>query len=423
MTLKNSQDQPVKGQFTIAAVNEAVLQLTKYRLPDLVKTVYAEQPISTRLSDNRPNVVLQPQASPLEKGWGYGGGLSPGAGDTRIRTNFKALAYYNGSVLTDNNGRATVTFKLPDDLTTWRVMAVATDGNLHFGNGDVTFVTTQPLIASPLLPQFARPGDRLDLGVSVTNNTGQGGNVLVNGSVTGPLKLDNSSGSSQAQIGNSGTSAYRFPVAVQGTGDAKVQFKVQLDQATDEFEMPLEVRSQDILEQVVKTGTTPNEAKIPIKVDKNVEPDVGGLNVSLASSLMPTLIAPAKQVFDETSLPFLEPAASQLAIAADLQRLSKTYGQSFANFNPAQQANQALDRLQKLRKPDGGFAAYPGAEKSDPFVTSYAAQSLARAGGREQGLGVRGQDQFKTPLSSLIPHPHPFSYRVSQKTFSGSRAI
>ncbi|MGA7934344.1 MAG: alpha-2-macroglobulin, partial [Kovacikia sp.] len=398
LTLKNNQDQPVKGQFTVVVANEAVLQLTGYRLPDLVKTVYAEQPISTRLSDNRPDVVLQSQASPLEKGWGYGGGASAGAGNTRIRTDFKALAYYNAAVLTDDNGKTSVTFKLPDDLTTWRVMVVATDGNLHFGNGDTTFLTTQPLIASPLLPQFVRPGDRLNLGVSVTNNTGQGGNLSVNGSVTDPLKLDSSS-STQAQINSSGTSAYRFPVTVQGTGAAKVQFKTQLDQAGDSFEVPLEVRSQNITEQVIETGTTNTEAKIPINVDKNVATDVGGLDVSLASSLIPTLTAPAKQVFDETNLPFLEPAASQLEIAANLQVLSQTYGQVFANFDLEQQANQAIDRLQKLQKPDGGFAAYPSAEKSDPFVTPYAAQSLARA------FGIKGTEnsKFKIQNSSLLP--------------------
>ena len=395
LTLKNNQDQPVKGQFTVIVANEAVLQLTGYRLPDLVKTVYAEQPVSTRLSDNRPDVVLQAQASPLEKGWGYGGGASDGVGNTRVRADFKALAYYNASVLTDDSGKAAVTFKLPDDLTTWRVMTVATDGNLHFGNGDTTFITTKPLIASPLLPQFVRPGDRFSLGVSVTNNTGQGGNLSVNGTVTAPLKLDNS-GSTQAQTGNSGTSAYRFPVTVQGAGAAKVQFNTQLDQATDGFEMPLEVRSQDITEQVVETGTTNSETKIPINVDKNVAMDVGGLDLSLASSLVPTLTAPAQQVFDETDLPFLEPAASQLAIAVNLQTLTQTYGQSFASFKPEQQASQAIDRLQKLQKPDGGFASYPGAEKSDPFVTPYAAQSLARAEKIQNS-------KLKTQNSKLIP--------------------
>ncbi|MBD2037584.1 alpha-2-macroglobulin family protein [Leptolyngbya sp. FACHB-321] len=389
----SAQDQPAKGQVTLMVVNEAVLQLTGYRPPDLVKTVYAEQPVSVRLSDNRPDVVLQPQASPLQKGWGYGGGSSAGAGNTRIRTNFKALAYYNGSVKTDAIGNAIVKFKLPDDLTTWRVMAVATDENMHFGNGDATFVTTKPLLANPLLPQFARPGDRFQAGVSVTNNTGQNGNLSVNGTVTEPLKLDNS-GQQQAQV-EAGTKAYRFPVVVQSAGEAMVKFTTQLGSATDVFELPLDVKPLDVTEQVVEAGTTTDRATIPLNVDKNVAPDAGGLDISLASSLIPTLVAPARQVLDETNLPFLEPAASQLAIAANLQTLTQTYGQTFASFNPTQQATQALDRLQTLQKPDGGFAAYPGQETSDPFITPHAAQAIALA----------DRAFSKTDSSPLTPSP------------------
>ncbi len=173
LEIRDNQNQPIKGQFTVMVVNEAVLQLSGYRPPDLVSTVYAEQAIATRFADNRPDVVLQPLSSPLQKGWGYGGGFSAGAANTLTRKDFQALAYYNGSVLTDVNGQTSVTFKLPDDLTTWRVMAVATDGNLHFGNGETTFITTKPLLSNPVLPQFVRPGDRFEGGLSVTNTTGQ----------------------------------------------------------------------------------------------------------------------------------------------------------------------------------------------------------------------------------------------------------
>ncbi|MGL5034349.1 MAG: alpha-2-macroglobulin family protein, partial [Microcystaceae cyanobacterium] len=58
LSLTNSQKQPITGQFTVMAVNDAILQLSGYRVPDLVKTIYADQPILTRLSDNHRDVVL-----------------------------------------------------------------------------------------------------------------------------------------------------------------------------------------------------------------------------------------------------------------------------------------------------------------------------------------------------------------------------
>ncbi len=362
-------------------VNEAVLQLTGYRPPDLVKTVYAEQSISTRFSDNRPDVVLENMASPLAKGWGYGGGFSTGAANTRVRKDFQALAYYNGSVVTDAKGKASVKFKLPDDLTTWRVMVVATDGNLDFGNGEATFITTKSLISNPILPQFARPGDRIEAGVSVTNINQEKGNLVINGQVVGAVKFDsnNPTAANLKTQAESGTRAYRFPILATNAGEAKVQFSTQLNGNVDAFEMPLDVKPLEVTENVVEAGTTENQVKIPLKIDKNVIPDVGGLEISLASTLIPEIIAPAKQVLQDEQLPFLEPVASQLLIAANLQNLSQKYAQSLKDFNPSKQATIALEKLQKLQQPDGGFAAYPGQTESDPFLTPYTASALASA--------------------------------------------
>lgn len=381
LELKDNQGNPTKGQFTVMVVNEAVLQLSGYRPPDLVDTVYAEQAISTRFSDNRPDVILQPQDVAKPKGWGYGGGFSTGAANTRTRTDFKALAYYNGSVLTDANGNAQITFKLPDDLTTWRVMAVATDGNLRFGNGDATFITTKPLLTNAILPQFARPGDRILAGLSVTNNTGNTGNLSINGELSGNVKFakENPTATSLQTKAESATHAYRFPMLADTVGVGKVRFTTQLNTAADAFEVPLEIKPVEITEQVVETGVTEKQVKIPLNIDKNTFPDAGGLDIQLASSLIPEIQAPAKQVLEDNDLPFTEPAASQLMIAANLQTIAQKYGQTFAEFNPSQQGNQAIEQLKKLQIADGGFAAFPGQEKSDPWVSSYAGESLAKA--------------------------------------------
>lgn len=413
-TLRDLQGQPVQGQLTVMVVNEAVLQLSGYRPPDLVKTVYAEQPISLRFADNRADVVLEPLASPLEKGWGFGGGFSPGAGGTRIRTNFQPLAYYNGSLLTNAQGEAEVTFNLPDDLTTWRVMVVASDTNLRFGQGDATFITSQPLLTNPLLPQFVRPGDRFEAGLTVTNNSGQGGNLEIAGQISGPNPalsfVDRPRVNLQTPV-ETGTQAYRFPLLARSAGESKLEFRTLLGNQADAFALPLTVKPHTVTEQVVETGVTPNQVEIPLEVKRDVDREVGGLELSLASTLIPAIKAPARQVLEEAQLPFLEPAASQLAIAADLQRLGQTFQQTFTDFNPTEQANQALERLQKLQRPDGGFAAWPGQDQSDPFVSPYAAEAIARARAVFPDNPVLGAEsslisRLKTYLSNLLANPN-----------------
>jgi uncharacterized protein YfaS (alpha-2-macroglobulin family) len=418
LELKDNQGNPAQGQFTVMVVNEAVLQLSGYRPPDLVDTVYAEQPISTRFSDNRPNVILQPQNIAKPKGWGYGGGFSTGAANTRTRTNFQALAYYNGSVLTDANGNAQITFKLPDDLTTWRVMAVATDGNLRFGNGDATFIATKPLLTNAILPQFARPGDRILAGLSVTNNTGNTGNLSINGELSGNVKFadKNPTATSLQSKAEFATHAYRFPMVADSVGVGKVRFTTQLNgTAADAFEVPLEIKPIEITEQVVETGVTEKQIKIPLNVDKNTFPNAGGLDIQLASTLIPEIQAPAKQVLEDNDLPFTEPAASQLMIAANLQNLTQKYGQTFSEFNPSQQAKQAIEQLQKLQIADGGFAAFPKQEKSDPWVSSYAGESLVKASRVFPNLVDSAMlSRLKTYLQKVLANPGEYEFCKQQ---------
>ncbi|MGH1394603.1 MAG: alpha-2-macroglobulin family protein [Trichormus sp.] len=418
LELKDNQNNPTQGQLTVMVVNEAVLQLSGYRPPNLVDTVYAEQPISTRFSDNRPDVVIQPQEVAKPKGWGYGGGFSAGAANTRIRSDFQPLAYYNASVLTDANGKAQITFKLPDDLTTWRVMVVSTDGNLRFGNGDATFITTKPLLTNAILPQFVRPGDRILAGLSVTNNTGTSGNLTINGELQGNVKFaqKNPNTTNLQTKTESATQAYRFPMVAENVGVAQVRFTTQLNNtAADAFAVPLEVKPLEVTEQVVETGVTEKQVKIPLNVDKNVYPNAGGLDIQLASTLIPEIKAPAKQVLANDDLPFAEPAASQLMIAANLQTLSQKYSQTFAKFNPQQQANEAITQLQKLQIADGGFAAFPGQEKSDPWVSAYAAESLSQAQQAfPNSVDAAMLSRLKNYLQKVLANPGQYDFCKEQ---------
>ncbi|ESA35730.1 large extracellular alpha-helical protein [Leptolyngbya sp. Heron Island J] len=422
LTLKDGQDQPVAGQFTVMVVDEAVLQLSGHRPPDLVETVYAEQAISTRFADNRSDVVLRSLSSPLEKGWGYGGGFSVGGESTRIRKDFQALAYYNGAVLTDDQGQAEVSFNLPDNLTTWRVMVVATDGNLHFGNSDATFVATQPLITAPILPQFARPGDRMMAGLSVTNTTDQRGRITIQGDAINGLSFgDGAASTTLAERGKKGTEAYRFPMEVTAAGEAQVRFQTQLGDESDGFQLPLAVKQLTITEQVVDAGATTDPVTIPVNVDKDVVSDVGGLDVSLSSTLLTDIKAPVQQMEWIESLPNLSTVASQLSIAANLQILSQQYGQVLDGFDPQAKANQALQRLKILQRPDGGFSSWPGGEQSDPFVTPYAARSLAQA--KAAGFSVDGAliSQLQKYLSELLKNPGKVDWCVSPQCKSQVR--
>ncbi|HKW44938.1 MAG TPA: Ig-like domain-containing protein, partial [Candidatus Eremiobacteraceae bacterium] len=395
LSLHDSAGRATAGELAVMVINEAVLQLTGYRPPDLVKIVFADQPVSTRFSDSRPNVVLSKQKLAGEKGWGYGGGFSGGAAGTRVRTNFQPIAYYNGAVRTDATGNASVSFALPDDLTTWRVMAVAigapgepgSPDPLTFGQADATFIANKPLVTNALLPQFARPGDEFQGGVSVTNSTGAPAQVSIKGLLTGPLAFAGPTSSEAASYSSPvGTSAYRFDMKVGSNGTASVRFDSTLSGRADAFSVPLDVVTRNVLESTVESGSTQSTATVPVRRGPDVAPDMGGLRIMLASSLVPEVAGPARQMIDDYPLPFAETAASRLRAAADIAIINKRFAHPLSGVDPVAVASTAVSQLEVLQLGNGGLAIWPGAKKASPLDSSYAALALVRA--KEAGLSV-----------------------------------
>ena len=408
LELTDTENQPIPGQFTVMVVNDAILQLTGYRPPNLLETVYAFQPISTRFSDNRPDVTFAVTASgAAPKGWGYGGGISSSIASPRLRKDFQPLAYYNGSVVTDPQGKATVKFNLPDDLTTWRVMVVAIDGNFKFGSGESTFIATQPLLSNPILPQFTRPGDKILGGISITNTTEESGIVEITGNVNKGIKFSANNKDNQTiqRRLQPGTQAYQFPMVVQDVGTTQVKFVTEFNNQSDAFEVPLEVKPYTITEQVIETGSTTKNLIIPINVSRNMMRDVGGLDISLSTTLIPQITAPVKEIFNQIETPFLYPQINQLVIAANLQQLGQQYNQDFSEFNLTEKASAAIEQITELQAEDGGMLTYPQQTTSNPFLSVYTAEALAKAA--EAGIEIPSEliNSLQTYLQQVLANP------------------
>ncbi len=382
LSVRDRAGKPVQGEVALAVVNDAVLQLSGYRFPDLVALVYGQAPISTRFADNRALVELNPAKHPEEKGFGFGGGVEAGPAGTRLRTDFRALAFYDGAVRTDARGEALVRFRLPDDLTTWRVLALAFTSDARFGRSDATFIAAKPLVTNPIMPQFARPGDRFSAGVSVTNLAHAAGSVSIVGALAGGLAFlrDGKSVSSatlQAPIEGL-TQGYRFEVRVDGVQAARVTFRTKLGANGDAFEIPLPVRTSDLLESVVQTGATRTRAQIPFTVAQDARTDLGGLDVTLASTLLPYASEAIRAALEGES-PLGTEVAGRVAVAAD----ALAFGERLGPANDRAALRGALARnlaaLRALALADGGFAQWPGATRSELFSTAFAARALARA--------------------------------------------
>jgi uncharacterized protein YfaS (alpha-2-macroglobulin family) len=98
---------------------------------------------------------------------------------TNARKRFSDTAYWNTDVTTDDQGRATVRFKLPDNLTDFRVMAVAIEGEGRGAVTETSFTVQKPFLVAPALPRFVTLGDRFEAAALVHNNTAEAAIVAV----------------------------------------------------------------------------------------------------------------------------------------------------------------------------------------------------------------------------------------------------
>ena len=88
-----------------------------------------------------------------------------------IRSNFNPLAAFSPAVKTDADGKATVDVKMPDNLTRYRIIAIAVAGDKQFGKGESAITARLPLMVRPSPPRFLNFGDTFQLPVVVQNQT------------------------------------------------------------------------------------------------------------------------------------------------------------------------------------------------------------------------------------------------------------
>jgi uncharacterized protein YfaS (alpha-2-macroglobulin family) len=401
-TLKGA---PVRGDVVAMVVNDAILQLSGYRLPDLVQTVFAQQPISTVFADNRENVTTHTQTPSAEKGFGYGGGFLAGAGKTRVRANFQPLAYY--AVLhTDARGTVRANLTMPDDLTTWRVMAVGLDDDAaHFATADTTFISNQPLMANPLLPQFARPGDRFSLGMSIANQTGAAGALDLMLRLSGALAFeqDHATEHQSSENAQSGMQAYRFGVVAGTPAPTTVRGSASLGGNSDAFSVPFITMDRATTESVIESGRTTNGASVPLSLRG------GTLQVTLANSIVPQFVVPSQYAMAAEPLPFAGEAAARLTIAAALGAMRSPYHIKL-DFDPAAAEAQSIRALLSYRRDDGGFGSYAGDKASDPYLTAEIVNALSFAKARGVAIDAGVMHGATAFLSTTLANPQRFAW-------------
>jgi len=100
---------------------------------------------------------------------------------TQTRSWFPETFLFKPLVVTDDDGAAEVVVRVPDQLTSWRVLALAHNRAGAQAGSETSFLGTLPVYVEPVVPPVLRSGDAVRLPINLVNTT--------SGQVTTELKL------------------------------------------------------------------------------------------------------------------------------------------------------------------------------------------------------------------------------------------
>ncbi len=86
-----------------------------------------------------------------------------------LRSNLSTLAFFEPSLRTDDSGRVSILFTVPDLLTQWHIEGLAYTKDLKAGRLLDKAVTNKELMAVPNVPRFLRQGDEMDFAIKGSN--------------------------------------------------------------------------------------------------------------------------------------------------------------------------------------------------------------------------------------------------------------
>lgn len=95
------------------------------------------------------------------------------------RENLSETAFFMPQIRTDRNGVASLSFTLPESVTTWRFLAFAHDMDMRNGMMKDEVIAQKKLMVQPRMPRFLREGDKATIAASVANLSEKDLNVKV----------------------------------------------------------------------------------------------------------------------------------------------------------------------------------------------------------------------------------------------------
>ncbi|GIV07232.1 MAG: hypothetical protein KatS3mg017_0951 [Fimbriimonadales bacterium] len=385
------EGRPTPAEVSLAVVDEAIYSIREDRPNAVYRAFYAPSWNAVQTDFSALWLALQGDKGSVET----------------IRRDFPDTAFWQPTITTDARGQATVRLKLPDNLTEWRLTAIAHTADTKIGFAHAQVKTAKDLMARLRLPMWLVEGDRTQISAILSNDTDQPRTVQVE--LRAPDGVRTRTVAVPAR--NSITLSWDYEARELGVQKFTLFARESGGRLQDAEERTLEIKPLAINEIDSRAVLLNTERQISLTLRPDARPE----QVTLTLRSMPSITAIALD-----SLPYLmdypygcvEQTVSRFVPAVLTQRVCEQAGvplDAKTRRKIAEITQNSLERLRRMQMSDGGWGWWEG-EESTLWTTAYAVWGLHKA--KRAGVKVpdslyqRGVDALRRLLVTSLAQAH-----------------
>lgn len=211
-----------KAYVTVAAVDVGILNLTRYQPPKPDEWYFGQRRLGLEIRDLYGRLIDGSLGATGRLRTGGDGGQVALQGSPPKE---KLVAFFAGPVDLDAQGKATISFDIPQFNGTARIMAVAwTKTGIGHAVSDV--IIRDPVVVTASAPKFLSPSDISQLRLDIANTDGEAGDYKVDVTSNMAVTVDQGEFSQVAKLEKGGKASFTVPLTGEFPGDGEISIKV-----------------------------------------------------------------------------------------------------------------------------------------------------------------------------------------------------
>jgi alpha-2-macroglobulin len=374
VTIKVKEQNDKEMAFTIAVVDEGLLDITRFKTPNPWNTFYSKEALGVKTWDVYDNVIGAFGAD-LERILSIGGDGSEVGDDGAKANRFKPMVRFFGPFHIDKGDDKVIKFKMPMYVGSVRTMVIAGEKGAY-GWAEKTTPVKAPLMVLGTLPRVLSVTEEVKLPISVFGGTKPVGSTQIKIEVNDYLQIVGGAAKT-VNIGKDDEKLVSFDLKVKNkTGIAKVKITATGGGHTANYEMELDVRNPNPYQTVIKDlwvdgGKT---------VSENINPV--GLAGTISGVLELSTIPPINL---EERLQYLITYPHGCIEQTTSQTFAQLYLTDIMDLSPerktAVDANikYGINEIRKFQLSNGAMAYWQGLTDPNDWGTTYAGHFLILA--------------------------------------------